>query len=220
MKAFLRYILSKTLRPFLENYYLKSDKLWQYGDLKLTVTAGIFHPGLFFSSKFLADYISTLDLENKKVLDVGCGSGFLSLIAAKAGAIVTSIDINPAAITNTSNNAEANSLSITTIESDLFDKIEEKFTYIFINPPYYPKQIVTHADQAWNCGLDHDYFQKFFTQLYSYIMPDTIILMVLSQTCDLKAIVGIANKFNYKMEIIKNKTTYLEELFIYEIKSV
>lgn len=38
---------------------------------------------------------------NKRVLDIGCGSGVLSVFAAQKSRSVTAVDINPAAIENT-----------------------------------------------------------------------------------------------------------------------
>jgi ribosomal protein L11 methyltransferase len=45
------------------------------------------------------------------VLDVGCGSGILSVTAALLGATVTAIDIDPDAVTYTRQNAAANGVS-------------------------------------------------------------------------------------------------------------
>lgn len=47
------------------------------------------------------------------VLDVGCGSGVLALVAAELGAAVTAVDIDPAAVEATTRNAEANGLGVT-----------------------------------------------------------------------------------------------------------
>jgi ribosomal protein L11 methyltransferase len=42
------------------------------------------------------------------VLDYGCGSGILAIGAAKFGALPSAVDIDPAAVTATQANAEAN----------------------------------------------------------------------------------------------------------------
>lgn len=48
-----------------------------------------------------------------RVLDVGCGSGVLAILAARSGArVVTAIDISPAAIAATSSNAAINGVAI------------------------------------------------------------------------------------------------------------
>lgn len=51
-------------------------------------------------------------LQNKKILDVGCGGGILSEALAKEGAIVTGIDLESNAIQAAMNHAENQNLSI------------------------------------------------------------------------------------------------------------
>ena len=54
------------------------------------------HPCYFITSEFFASFIDRLDLNGKRVADVGMGSGILALAAARAGAAcVTAVDVNP-----------------------------------------------------------------------------------------------------------------------------
>jgi ribosomal protein L11 methylase PrmA len=51
------------------------------------------------------------DLAGQRVLDVGCGSGILSVTAARLGAVVTGVDIDPDAVLYTETNAAANGVA-------------------------------------------------------------------------------------------------------------
>ncbi len=87
--------------------------------LTLSIPVGVFHPTVFFSSTVLAAEIERRAPAGFTVLDVGCGSGLLSLAAVRAGAVVTAVDINDAVVAVTSANALANALLVETLRSDL-----------------------------------------------------------------------------------------------------
>lgn len=81
-----------------------------------------------------------MPLKGKKFLELGCGSGLISIAAAKKGARVTASDINPVAVEFLVKNSEENKVEIEVIESDLFNDIpKQPFDIIAINPPYYKK---------------------------------------------------------------------------------
>lgn len=80
------------------------------------------------------DYIERhADLNNQLVLDVGCGGGILSEALAKAGAIVTGIDMSNAALNVAKKHAEENHLKIQYEHSAVEDyavKHPEKFDVV------------------------------------------------------------------------------------------
>ncbi len=80
------------------------------GKTVLVINPGkAFGTGLHESTQLCIALLSELDLNGKTVLDVGCGSGILSIYAAKKGAKrVLAIDIDPMAVEETIKNAEAN----------------------------------------------------------------------------------------------------------------
>jgi ribosomal protein L11 methylase PrmA len=67
------------------------------------------------------------------VLDVGCGSGVLSLTAAALGASsVSAIDIDPAAIVATTANAASNGIELDISANDIAD-LDERFDVVVVN---------------------------------------------------------------------------------------
>lgn len=106
----------------------------------IDVFPNVFPPG---SEKYSASSDNLcLAMENvngKNVLDMGCGTGILSLIAAAGGAKqIDAADINPDAVACTKHNASANGLEkkIFTYESDLFSALPpKKYDIIIFNLP-------------------------------------------------------------------------------------
>ena len=73
------------------------------------------------------------------VLEIGCGSGIISIHLAKKGNQVTSIDINSKAVKATKLNAEKNQVNLEVLEGHMFQKVKgRKFDSIVCNPPYLP----------------------------------------------------------------------------------
>ncbi|MFB6215986.1 MAG: methyltransferase, partial [Candidatus Aenigmatarchaeota archaeon] len=79
-----------------------------------------------------------LDVEGRKCLDIGTGSGILAVTMAKKGAEVVAADINPEALEAARDRADQEDTDIKLVESDLFENIEEEFDLIVFNPPYLP----------------------------------------------------------------------------------
>jgi release factor glutamine methyltransferase len=181
----------------------------------------VFHPGLFFSSGVLAAEVERRKPSGRSVLDVGCGSGVLSLAAARAGARVTAIDINSDAVRATASNATANGLDIETLQSDLFAAVNDRrFDLVVVNPPYFAKDPVDDAERAWFAGADLGYFEQFFAGLGSHLaqVPRSgSALMVLSEGCDIGTIAAAATRHGFTLEEATRKRVWLGEQVVWAI---
>ncbi len=187
-------------------WYLSRKRRYRYGKLTVDILPGVFHPGIFYSTKMLLEFIGRQPVSQAKVLEIGAGTGIIALSTAQMGAIVTATDINPTAIENIKQNALLNDVSIRIIHSDLYDQIpEETFDWVLINPPYYPRNPKTDAEFAWYCGANHEYFEKLFGGLSQYISTTTKVIMVLSDVCDLESIMRIAHSHQFWFEKVGQK---------------
>lgn len=212
-----KYITNKALQPAVKKYLAKT-RTYHYKNITLTIPPGVFHPAFFFSTKILLNYILQLELNNKKILELGAGSGLISFAAAQKKAKVTATDINPLAVEYIKINSEKNHLPIQVILSDLFNDIaEQQFDIIAINPPYYKKDPETNADHAWYCGANGEYFYKLFASLQEYMHYETLVLIILSEDCDINMIKEIAGKYSFALEETFAKKIFWEKNFIYKI---
>ena len=80
--------------------------------VRLDVAPTVFGDGLHPTTAACLDVLAVLVSPGTRVLDVGCGSGALSVVAARAGAVVTAIDVDPVAMDATRRNAEANDVEV------------------------------------------------------------------------------------------------------------
>ncbi len=130
--------------------YLRKDRRYTYDGIDLLVKHGVFHPGLFFSTKFLLDTLRGEKLADKTVLELGAGSGLISFWCAARKAKVTATDINPVAIQGLQqNNRWVRPALQQIIQSDLFAHIPvQPFDYLIINPPYYPRRATNDAEKG------------------------------------------------------------------------
>ena len=155
----------------------------------LSVPPTVFHPKFYFTSRILGSYIQSLDLRGKNALDVGCGSGILSLAAASVGASITAVDINPAAVAATKVNALRNGLAerIHVLESDLCLGLPAgpgQIDLIITNPPYYRKDPGTPAERAFHGGASNEFMVKLAEASLEVLSSEGSILLVLSSDVD------------------------------------
>ncbi len=220
MRKFLKRFASFFLIP-LTQWYLKKERSFSYQGIKIRVPPTVFHPGLFSSSLFLLKYLERQDLRTKKLIEVGCGSGLISVVASKKGAIVSAFDLNPVAVQVTRSNAFNNQCHVDVVHSDLFDQINGQFDWIVVNPPFYAKEVINAETLAWNCGVEFEYFNKFFAQLRSHIHPNSKVIMVLTLGCNLQQIFQIANEHGFMLKVIDEKSVLFDaKNYLYQIMKI
>jgi|TARA_B110000037_G_scaffold216970_1_gene277052 release factor glutamine methyltransferase len=217
----IRQVIKRLTKPILKfglEFYYRKPRPFKYQGIQVLVHPEVFPPHLTLSTKILLDFIAELDLSKKSFLELGCGSGIISLFARSKEATVTASDINKTALENLKKASEENNLEVDFVYSNLFENLQNKnFDYILINPPYYPKQAKNVKEQAWFCGDDFQYFKNLFNQLPPYINKKNQAYMILSEDCEFKTISEIAsgNKLNLKATFETSKMG--EKNTIYQI---
>ncbi len=217
-----KFIAKRIVFPILSRFskgYFSSPRKYRYQSIKAVVNPGVFFPHFTISTRLLLNFLKDKNLANASFLELGSGTGIISAFAASKDAKVIASDINPAAVTNTKENAERNGVEVKAIQSDLFDSIvNQQFDVIVINPPYYPKEPTSDAEKAWYCGTDFQYFEKLFSTLPPFASASTTIYMILSDDCEFDRIQAIASKYGFQFSEVFKAKKWGEWNFIYEIK--
>jgi release factor glutamine methyltransferase len=219
MRKFFKRGASLLLIPFTR-WYLQKERTFERHNIEVKVWPGVFHPGLFYSTQFLADYLLSQQMNGQRVLELGCGSGFLSILCKLRGAEVVASDISNQAAKNARFNAHLNQVEIQIVRSDLFDQIPpQAFDWILINPPYYAREAKNEADYAWHCGKDFEYFRRLFQSLSSFLHTESRVLMVLTKGCDLNSIFSIAENHGLGFDLLQEKRVLFDgKDFLFQIK--
>lgn len=119
-------------------------------DIEITVLPEVYPP-----SEDSILLIESLDVkEGERILEIGPGSGVVSIHCAKNGCIVTAADINPHAVECTALNSERNGVDIDVIHSDLYENVDGVFDTIVFNLPYLPVEEDGELEKAWSGGPD------------------------------------------------------------------
>lgn len=109
-------------------------KRMYFMDIPLIITEDVFPP-VFATEPFMREILDKFS-EKKDVLEIGTGSGAMAIVLAKKmKANITATDISAKALDIAKENAEINNVNIKFIESNLYEKINEKFDLIISNPP-------------------------------------------------------------------------------------
>ncbi len=148
------------------------------------------HPDVLTPSVYarhFAEEILKRDLTDKLILDVGCGSGILSIAAALRGARVWALDISEAAVRQTGVNAKGNGVSLEVLGlSDVFSYLETvapspNFDRMIVNHPSLPGKDAAERDRRgyieWNQNGDGRYvLDKVLIEGRRFLTEDGAIL--------------------------------------------
>lgn len=152
------------------------------------------------------------DIENKNVLDLGCGTGIFSVGAYIAGAKkVTGIDLDEEAIKTAKKFADENKLNIDFIVKDIKDA-DIICDTVFMNPPF--------GAQKSNLNADRKFIEKAFKSgkvIYSLHLTKTIpfiekIISALKGTIDFTK--------DYKFPIKHSQSFHAKKIVFFEVSLI
>ena len=207
---------------FVKRALGRTDVTTMFG-LRLTVPPSVFHPKFFRTTRVFGEHLQGMDFKGRLVLEMGCGSGILSLLAARGGATVTAVDINPAAVASTLSNARANRLGerITAQVSDLFAEVPPgaRFDYILWNPPFYPVEPTDNASHAWNAGAGYGVLARFAHAAAAYLRPGGKVIIQVSTEIDAEAVLSLFSCAGLQPGLIGLRRLPFETVSMYEFPS-
>jgi release factor glutamine methyltransferase len=154
---------------------------------------------------------------NGAVLDMGTGSGILSVEAAKTASRVTAADINPAAISFCKKHYQNS--RITFIRSDLFSALKGKsFDLITFNPPYLPTD--RRAKDVALDGGKHGYelIVRFIKEVANHLEQNGKVLLLFSSYSKKDKIDQAISENALAARLLDTQKLDFETLYVYLIQ--
>jgi len=171
------------------------------------------------------------NVAQKTFLEIGAGTGIISLFAARNAKKVVCTDINPYAIKLIRRNIKLNCKLLKCTPAvrvgDLFSPIKpsEKFDFIVFNPPYLPndppdgilkqtnqKKWLSKAWEGGTCGCEIT--DLFLQKVKKHLSPSGLILTVTSSAVGLPKFLSLAKKANLMFTVVNTNRFSFETLYL------
>lgn len=178
----------------------------EYLGLKLHVPNGVFPPTP--TSDLLGREVVTLASGGMRVLDMGCGAGANGLLAAREGADVVAVDINPASVAAAAANADRNGLTVECFVSDLFDQVDGDFDLIVIDPPF---RWFAPSDLLERAITDEGYFTlaRFLAEVPNRLRPGGAVLLFFGSSGDVAHLDALIERDDLESETVAERTIHV-----------
>ena len=159
--------------------------------------------------------------EGQSVLEIGTGSGLVSMYASLLSDDVTATDINYNALELAEKNFKLNNISNIKLEfGDMFEPIKDKkFDVILFNTPYLP----TDSDDIINDDLNYAFdgglngrkvIDRFINEVPNHLNDKGIVQMIQSSLSNNERTLDIFDAKGFIAEIAKSESFFFEEIVL------
>ena len=147
------------------------------------------------------------------VLEVGCGSGFISQKLEPLVFRLLATDINPHAV------RAARAGGIEVIRADLLQGIKGKFDLILFNAPYLPTLPEERTGQWIDYALDgggsgRQTVDRFIDDLAGHLRPGGRALLLISSLTGLAEVLKTAKAAGLTAEVVAEEGCFFERLYV------
>lgn len=195
-----------------------------FENYKLSIAPEVFNPNWGEGCRMMS---KIKDLFIGDVLEIGTGSGILSIFAAEKAAKVIATDISPHAIECAKKNIlrykYENKISLR--EGSLFSVIndDEKFDTIIFNPPFLKGKIDEKKVNIKNAYLDNNYIvlESFLKEVKNYLKENGNIYICFGGVGDVGYLNYLIALNNYNVQIVSFSNSDISDLcfFVYKLSN-
>ncbi|WP_344027832.1 methyltransferase [Pseudonocardia kongjuensis] len=173
-----------------------------YLGLDLLVPSTVFGPTP--TSDLLGQAVTAETDPTDRVLDMGTGSGVNAILAARQGAEVVGVDLNPTAVDAARLNAERNDVRALFKVSDIYSAVDGTFDLMIIDPPF---RWFTPRDMTEAAATDEGYrgVARFFAGVDQRLRPGGRILLFFGTSGDQEHVVGLAERSGLRPQVVASR---------------
>ena len=159
--------------------------------------------------------------EGQSVLEIGTGSGLVSMYASLLTDDVTATDINYNALELAEKNFKLNNINTIKLEfGDLFEPVKDKkFDVILFNTPYLPTDsediINDDLNYAFDGGLDgRKVIDRFINEVSNHLNDKGIVQIIQSSLSDNDRTLDMFDRNGFVAEIAESEKFFFEEIVL------
>ena len=150
------------------------------------------------------------------VLEVGCGTGIISIYCCKLGRKVTCCDVSRDARNCCERNAIRNHVEFEIVDSQLFNRIEGRFDTIIFNPPYLPTEDRYEEAGQWNGGSEgFDVIRPFLKDASNHLEEHGSIYIILSSLTDVNSLIAEFHQYTFLEKA--RQSFFFETIYLYQL---
>ncbi len=187
----------------------------KYDDIEYNQCSQVYEPA---EDTFLL--IDNLEVDNdSSVLEIGTGTGIVSIAASLNAKNVVAVDINKYAISCARENIKLNNRdNIEVIYSDLFENINDKYDLILFNTPYLPvsddeDDTSDIYSKSWDGGSDgRGVIDRFLKEVDKYLKSHGKIQLVQSSLSNNDKTLDYLNNNGFNASVNDSLHMFFEDI--------
>lgn len=183
----------------------------------LILTPGVFNPLLGEGSILMRDCKKYLYGNN--VLEIGTGSGALSILSSEKSKSIIATDISPLAVECAKKNVKRLNLEnkIEVRQGDLFEPVKgEIFDKIILNPPFIEGKANSFIENSYY-DSNYETLTSFFNNVRNYLTEEGNIILCFGSVGDINYLNWLITANHFNVQFIENRLMNNLQFFVYKL---